>query len=219
VACCVDTMLVARLFLRSASRRPRRWPAFRRLGCRKPAFPACSDAPSSHSSQPPPVLPYCLPVCAGGCEATLPLRCALPACCTPLLAAAEAQTLPSATAALPHPASAPLAPCCSLVKSSKRPCKLPAGVASACRAASLFLTIARLVGGAAKRLEIRLCCRSLARGRCPWGADAGTGRVGDRCFVSVSNADLTSALGSSHTPLLVGLNSDTYELSGFYLTT
>jgi hypothetical protein len=31
--------------LRSASRRPRRWPAFRPLGCRKPAFPACPDAP------------------------------------------------------------------------------------------------------------------------------------------------------------------------------
>jgi hypothetical protein len=39
-------------------------------------------------------------------------------------------------------------------------------------------------------------------------ADAGTDRVGDRCFVSLSNVGLTSALGSSHAPLWLVLRAD-----------
>jgi len=64
---------------------------------------------------------------------------------------------------------------------------------------------------------MRLCCSSLEGGRCSWGADAGTDRVGDRCFVSVSNVCLTSALGSSHSPLWLVLRADSQALSSLFV--
>jgi hypothetical protein len=170
--------------LPSASRRPRRWPAFRPLGCRKPAFPASSlpqpgypDAPvlsQLTASSRVPLLPSSV---RGRLRATYPNYClplGLAAPCPPAVHRSwqrlKLKHSPIRHRSVPTPRTP--RSLCSRSKEyyNKAMQSCQAGVASACRAASLFLTIARLEGGAVRRPEMRLCCRSLKGGRCPWGA-------------------------------------------------
>lgn len=146
------------------------------LAAGKPAFPACPAAPVlSQLTATTASYPYCLFAfrCArsravasypNNAMLALPLglRCALPTCCTPLLAA-EAQThsRPPPPALSPPRLRTPRSPGGGVSSSGVRQghgSKLLAGVASAYRAASLFLTIAKLRGGAARRPKSICAC-------------------------------------------------------------
>ena len=176
-ACCIDTtLLVARLsppllpFCKADAHDTTGLHSVHLAAGNPPSLPALMH-PSTHSSQPPPTLPYCLPGAVASYSTVLACRsayCALPICCTPLLAAAEAQTLPSAATASTVPTPPPHPSLIVLVRSPTRPFRLPASVASACRAASLFLiiiviTTAKLVGGVGRRRESACACVAAAQ--------------------------------------------------------